>query len=48
VGDPWYAGDTGGSRLCLHAARLGFHHPSGGDWMVFDSPLPNDIMEMFG
>jgi 23S rRNA pseudouridine1911/1915/1917 synthase len=48
VGDPWYAGEVNGGRLCLHAARLGFHHPSGGDWKVFDSPLPNDILEMFG
>lgn len=30
-------------RLCLHAWRLAFHHPSGGEWMDFNSPLPLDI-----
>jgi len=32
-------------RLCLHASRLAFHHPAGGDWMEFTSPLPADIVE---
>jgi 23S rRNA pseudouridine1911/1915/1917 synthase len=31
-------------RLCLHAARLGFKHPTGGKWMHFESPLPADLM----
>lgn len=43
VGDEWYgagAADNAG-RLCLHAARLAFFHPSGGNrWMEFDSPAP--------
>jgi len=30
-------------RLCLHAWRLAFHHPSGGEWMDFNSALPRDI-----
>ena len=30
-------------RLCLHAAELAFHHPAGGEWMEFLSPLPPDI-----
>ena len=30
-------------RLCLHAARLAFHHPVGGEWMEFTSPLPAGI-----
>jgi 23S rRNA-/tRNA-specific pseudouridylate synthase len=42
LGDDWYSRDTI-QRLCLHAARLGFHHPSGGDWMEFSSPLPEEI-----
>ena len=42
VGDTWYSADTN-SRLCLHAARLCFHHPSGGEWMEFSSPLPEEI-----
>jgi 23S rRNA pseudouridine1911/1915/1917 synthase len=29
-----------GHRLCLHASRLAFHHPDGGRWMEFTSPLP--------
>lgn len=28
------------SRLCLHASRLGFHHPSGGEWLEFKSAAP--------
>ena len=27
-------------RLCLHAARLEFHKPSGGEWLQFQAPLP--------
>lgn len=45
VGDNWYGTDSG-QRLCLHAARLAFHHPAGGDWMEFDSPLPFEIVEV--
>jgi 23S rRNA pseudouridine1911/1915/1917 synthase len=29
-------------RLCLHAWRLAFHHPVGGDWVEFRSSLPAD------
>jgi 23S rRNA pseudouridine1911/1915/1917 synthase len=32
-------------RQALHAALLGFVHPSGGRSMEFESPLPNDINE---
>lgn len=42
LGDQWYGQDSI-QRLCLHAARLCFHHPSGGDWMEFSSPLPEEI-----
>ena len=31
-------------RLCLHASSLAFHHPAGGEWMEFTSPLPVDII----
>jgi 23S rRNA pseudouridine1911/1915/1917 synthase len=34
-------------RLCLHAARLEFHHPGDGTWMVFDSPLPEDCQSIW-
>jgi 23S rRNA pseudouridine1911/1915/1917 synthase len=30
-------------RQALHAYRLGFDHPAGGERMVFESPLPQDI-----
>jgi 23S rRNA-/tRNA-specific pseudouridylate synthase len=30
-------------RLCLHAARLAFHHPVGGRWMEFQAALPKEI-----
>ncbi len=30
-------------RLFLHAARLGLRHPVLGDWMCWDSPLPEDL-----
>jgi 23S rRNA pseudouridine1911/1915/1917 synthase len=33
-------------RLCLHAARLAFHHPVGGEWMEFTSPLPAGIIRI--
>ena len=32
------------TRLCLHASRLAFHHPAGGEWMEFMSPLPVDVI----
>jgi 23S rRNA pseudouridine1911/1915/1917 synthase len=45
-GDVWYGAsvDTlcAAPRLCLHAARLAFHHPTGGRWLEFVSPPPAD------
>lgn len=32
-----------GIRLCLHASSLAFHHPAGGEWMEFTSPLPKSV-----
>lgn len=46
IGDEWYGAASKGVRLCLHAARLAFHHPSGGRWMEFESPLPFEIEKM--
>ncbi|HEX8491981.1 MAG TPA: RluA family pseudouridine synthase [Pyrinomonadaceae bacterium] len=43
VGDEWYGAESLSGRLCLHAARLCFHHPSGGEWMEFNAPLPDEI-----
>ena len=42
VGDSWY-GSTAEARLCLHAARLAFNHPSGGARVEFASALPAEI-----
>lgn len=47
IGDEWYGIGNAGGRLCLHAARLAFHHPSGGRWMEFTSPLPDEIRAAF-
>jgi 23S rRNA pseudouridine1911/1915/1917 synthase len=33
-------------RLCLHASSLAFHHPVGGEWMEFTSPLPAEIIRI--
>ncbi|MBD0373360.1 MAG: RluA family pseudouridine synthase [Pyrinomonadaceae bacterium] len=46
LGDDWYAEDEI-PRLCLHASRLSFHHPSGGDWLEFSSPLPEEFLHLF-
>ncbi len=31
------------SRHALHAACLGFHHPTTREWLSFDAPLPTDM-----
>jgi 23S rRNA pseudouridine1911/1915/1917 synthase len=49
LGDEWYGGAVATSsgrevtRLCLHAARLAFHHPTGGRWLEFTAPLPAEL-----
>lgn len=46
VGDEWYGeAEAARARLCLHAARLSFHHPTGGTWMEFETPIPEEIKE---
>jgi 23S rRNA pseudouridine1911/1915/1917 synthase len=30
-------------RQMLHAWRLGFQHPRGGEWRIFEAPLPHDF-----
>ena len=44
-GDPVYgvAGDLGLERQFLHAARLAFDHPYGGERVDVNSPLPADL-----
>ena len=43
VGDPVYAAgrpDYGLQGQCLHAKKIGFIHPRTGEYMEFDSALP--------
>ena len=49
VGDPLYGADPvlaqrlGLVRQWLHAVRLGFTHPTTGEYVTFDSPYPDDL-----
>lgn len=46
VGDRRYGGarqTLPAARPFLHATTLGFRHPTSGQWMSFDSPLPQDL-----
>jgi 23S rRNA pseudouridine1911/1915/1917 synthase len=49
VGDPTYganpvlAARLGLERQWLHAVRLGFTHPTSGEWVTFTSPYPADL-----
>lgn len=43
LGDSFYATPealAAADRLQLHAARIGFRHPDGGDWVEFAAPVP--------
>ena len=46
VGDALYGGAPalGVARQALHAARLGFEHPIGGQALNFSAPLPPELM----
>lgn len=41
--DPQLAARLGLERQWLHAVQLGFQHPVEGDWVTFESPLPDDL-----
>jgi 23S rRNA pseudouridine1911/1915/1917 synthase len=43
AGDRVYGNGRGSSRLFLHAARLAFDHPCGGDRIDVSSDLPDDL-----
>ncbi|MGC8795157.1 MAG: RluA family pseudouridine synthase, partial [Bryobacteraceae bacterium] len=51
VGDPAYgaprriAGMPPLERYFLHAYRIGFRHPATGEWMVVESPLPQELRD---
>ena len=33
-------------RQALHARRLGLAHPESGEWMEWEAPLPEDMLEL--
>ncbi|SEF51764.1 ribosomal large subunit pseudouridine synthase D [Thermomonospora echinospora] len=41
--DPTLSARLGVTRQWLHAVRLGFEHPTAGEWMEFESPYPDDL-----
>jgi 23S rRNA pseudouridine1911/1915/1917 synthase len=49
IGHPVAGDETYGSALpglprqFLHATQLGFTHPSTGEWVEFESPLPREL-----
>jgi 23S rRNA pseudouridine1911/1915/1917 synthase len=47
AGDPQYGqpGRHGLGRQFLHASRLGFRHPSGGEQLSFSSELPDELKQ---
>jgi len=46
VGDTLYAGEPH-ARLCLHASRLAFRHPSTPVWSEFISQAPAEVLSAF-
>lgn len=52
VGDPIYHSrkntwlDKAISRQALHARKLGLHHPNTGDWLEWESPIPDDFQHL--
>jgi 23S rRNA pseudouridine1911/1915/1917 synthase len=46
VGDTPYSGEPH-ARLCLHASRLAFRHPSTNEWTEFRSDIPSEVMSAF-
>lgn len=49
IGDPWYQADLAAhprwvwKRMALHAAELGFRHPTTGEALHFESPWPKEF-----
>lgn len=46
VGDKLYGGEPH-TRLCLHASRLAFRHPSTNVWTEFHSQIPEELLSAF-
>lgn len=48
IGDRLYGGSEPRlERQFLHAARLGFYHPSGGEYRTFEAPLPPELADFW-
>jgi len=45
LGDELYGRRAGYARQMLHAWKLGFTHPRTGEWMEFQSAIPQDFVE---
>ncbi|MCX6968012.1 MAG: RluA family pseudouridine synthase [Verrucomicrobia bacterium] len=45
MGDALYGRRVGYPRQMLHAWKLGFTHPRSGQWMEFESPIPDEFVE---
>lgn len=39
---------SGSPRIALHATHLGLRHPATGEWMEWESPLPDDLQAVVG
>jgi 23S rRNA pseudouridine1911/1915/1917 synthase len=46
LGDKKYGKNDEFARLALHARSLGFMHPVTGKFMEFDSPLPQEFLDV--
>jgi 23S rRNA pseudouridine1911/1915/1917 synthase len=48
VGDPWYGRPwrVESPRVFLHATRLTLAHPTTGESLAFESPLPPDLKQV--
>jgi 23S rRNA pseudouridine1911/1915/1917 synthase len=33
-------------RQALHAFKLGFEHPTTGEWVEWESPMPDDMQQL--
>lgn len=48
IGDRLYGGhELRLGRQFLHALRLGFYHPSSGEYRTFEAPLPTELAEFW-
>lgn len=47
LGDVVYGHRHGYARHALHAKKLSFFHPRTEKWMIFESPLPDDLNNLY-